>query len=143
MILYLDASALVKLYVHEAESDVVTASVRRSPFVATCRVAYVEVRAALARAAREKRIPRGDLRELTRALDQDWKGYVIVEVTEGLVRAAGELAARHGLRGYDALHLASALTLVEEGDLEVAFACYDVSLEGAARSEGLYLPHVA
>ena len=140
MILYLDASALVKLYVHETESDVVGASLLRAPFAATCRVAYVEVRAALARAAREKRIPGGNLRKVTGALDQDWESYVIVEVTEGLVREAGELAERHGLRGYDALHLASALTLVQEGDSEVAFACYDTRLDGAARSEGLQPP---
>ena len=143
MILYLDASALVKLYVHEKESDLVRASLVRAPLAATCRVAYVEVRAALARAAREKRIPGRDLREVTGALDQDWGSYVIVEVTESLVREAGELAEQHGLRGYDALHLASALTLVEEGASEVAFACYDTLLDGAARKEGLQPPRAA
>lgn len=143
MILYLDASALVKLYVHESESHLVGASVARAPLVATCRVAYVEVRAALARAAREKRIPVRDLRGVTEALDQDWGSYAIVEVTESLVREAGELAERHRLRGYDALHLASALTLAEEGDSEVAFACFDTLLDGAARKEGLRPPGAA
>ena len=53
MILFLDTSALVKLYIVEADSPVVHASVARAETVAVCRIAWAEACAALARRARE------------------------------------------------------------------------------------------
>ena len=38
-----------------------------------------------------------------------WQDFHIVEVTEPVIEAAGDLAEDHALRGYDAVHLASAL----------------------------------
>jgi len=46
--------------------------------------------------------------------DRDWRRYVRIPVTSRLVRLAGELAERHALKGYDAVHLASAVTLREK-----------------------------
>ena len=42
------------------------------------------------------------------ALDEDWETLDKLEVTEDLVREAGELAEEHAVRGFDAIHLASA-----------------------------------
>jgi len=56
----------------------------------------------------------------------------VLDVTEELARSAGDLADRHGLRGYDALHLASALTLSED----TLVATWGAALSRAARSEG-------
>ncbi|MEK7696897.1 MAG: type II toxin-antitoxin system VapC family toxin, partial [Pseudomonadota bacterium] len=53
MILYLDTSALVKLYVREAGSGEVKKLARESAALATSIVAYAEVRAAFARLMRE------------------------------------------------------------------------------------------
>jgi predicted nucleic acid-binding protein len=41
MILYLDTSALVKLYIAESSSDDVKAKVEATPVIAVSRVAYV------------------------------------------------------------------------------------------------------
>src|SRR6201999_2901363 len=46
-----------------------------------------------------------------------------------LARAAGELAERHALRGYDAVHLASALAIEDEG---LVVATWDRDLATAA-----------
>ncbi len=69
-------------------------------------------------------------------LDRDWPTYDRTEVTEGLVRHAGVLAERYALRGYDAIQLASALSLEEAGG-NVEFMSFDVHLNQAASREGL------
>ncbi|WP_347257902.1 PIN domain-containing protein [Methylocaldum sp.] len=51
MIVYLDTSALVKLFVKEVRSDRVRQAVSRARVVATHVIAYVETCAAFARAA--------------------------------------------------------------------------------------------
>lgn len=38
----------------------------------------------------------------------------VIEVSASLALAAGELAERHGLRGYDAVHLAAAVTVAAD-----------------------------
>jgi predicted nucleic acid-binding protein len=53
LILYLDTSALVKLYVEEAGTGEVATRVDEATIVATCRVAYAQARAAFARHRRE------------------------------------------------------------------------------------------
>ena len=54
MILYLDTSSLVKLYVDEPGSEDVLRLVDQAELVTTSVVAYAEARAALARRRREK-----------------------------------------------------------------------------------------
>jgi uncharacterized protein len=90
-----------------------------------CRVAYVEVCRALALAAGET-VVRGFVRE--------WPAFAVVEVDQALCEQAARLAARHGLRSLDALHLAAAL-LTDEG--ATRFATWDARLGAAAGSEGL------
>jgi predicted nucleic acid-binding protein len=136
--LYLDASALVKLYVDEAESQAVADGVERADAVITVRVTYAEARAALARHRREGGLTAPGLRRAVRQLDGDWGTYNLVEVSDAVVRRAGALAERHALRGYDAVQLAAALDVRDAGaDLE--FACFDDRLGRAAVRERLSL----
>jgi uncharacterized protein len=79
-------------------------------------------------------------RQALEDFDRDWDSYFILEVSEGLVRRAGVLAEDHALRTYDALHLASALTLLDRVQAAVTFLCFDNELEAAARGEGLTAP---
>ena len=51
---------------------------------------------------------------------------------------AAELAVRHVLRGFDAVHLAAAVTLRDAvGSDGVAFSSFDTTLSRAAVAEGL------
>jgi uncharacterized protein len=59
-----------------------------------------------------------------------------VAIDEPLARHAGDLAAQHALRGYDAVHLACALQL--HGD-DILLATWDTSLNAAARATGRLL----
>ena len=63
-----------------------------------------------------------------------WEQMNGLELTESLARRAGELAAAHALRGYDAIHLASAEAILDDGDVMVVS---DVRLAQAAASIGI------
>lgn len=139
MILYLDTSALVKLYVVEEGREAVERAVEEAGRIATSAVAYAEARAALARKLREDVLSEEEHREAVEALDEDWRVIEALSVTENVARFAGDLAERHALRGFDAVHLASALLVREaaasreQGDGEdVLFLGFDMDLMGAA-----------
>lgn len=68
------------------------------------------------------------------ALELLWRGIDGIELTEQLARRAGELADLCSLRGYDAIHLASAEAILDEGDVMVVS---DTRLAEAAASLGI------
>jgi predicted nucleic acid-binding protein len=103
VILYVDTSALVKLYVEEAGTLKVVTRVGHAEAVATALITYAEARAALARHHREGGITQADLRRAVRGLDREWRTYNVVDLSEALIHSAGALAERHALRGYDAV----------------------------------------
>lgn len=137
MILYLDTSALVKLYIEEAGSQEVKRAVEKSRIVSTSRVAYVEARSGIARKHREREFSKEERDQVVKDLRQDWDNYFIVELSESVAELGGELTSRHPLRGFDAIHLASALLLRNRTCLEVSFCCFDERLRAAAEAEGL------
>lgn len=137
MILYLDTSALVKLYVEEEGSPAVASAVQAADVVATSRVAYVETKAGMARKHRQGDLSQRDYARLIKEFDLDWEGYFIMEVSADVAKLGGELTGRHPLRGFDAIHLASALLLKTRTNLRVVFSCFDETLKVAAQAEGL------
>ena len=140
MILYLDTSSLIKLYVPETESAAVKRLVDAAEVVATSRIAYAEARAAFARKRRERGVTPTDYRTLVQDFDHDWESYFVVDVSDALVKLGGQLAERHALRGFDAIHLASAVIIRKQGDRPVSFSCFDTPLTRAAKREGLTIP---
>ena len=140
MILYLDTSALVKLYVDEAGSDVVQAAVSAATHVATSRVAYPEARSAFARQHVAGNLSDTDLRRIVAALDRDFLSLVVVELVAAVGKRAGELAERYGLRGFDAIHLAGALDCGRMIGEEPGFLTFDTRQAEAARDQGLDSP---
>lgn len=141
MRLYLDTSALVKLYVEEQGSGLVREIVQQSETVATSAIAYVEARAAFARRRRERHLSSGDYRRVIQEFNTDWGHYILLEVTDSLIRRAAEFAESYALRAYDAIHVASAATLKERLSEQVLFASWDSNLLRAVRREGLEPAH--
>lgn len=137
MILYVDTSALVKLYVPEPESGAVQQLVESVEIAAISLVAYAEARAAFARKRRERALNLKDYRRIVQEFNDDWDNYFIVDITEPLVKRAGQLAEKHALRGYDAIQLSSAVLMHEESRQLVSFCCFDDRLLRASRREGL------
>jgi predicted nucleic acid-binding protein len=137
LILYVDTSALVKLYVPEPESEAVQALVANAQVIAVSLVAFAEARAAFARKRRERAVNPKDYRRIVREFDDDWDHYFVVDINEPLVKRAAQLADKHGLRGYDAIQLSSAIVLREQSSEAVSFCCFDDRLLRASRREGL------
>jgi uncharacterized protein len=95
---------------------------------------YPEARAALAAAARGGRIGDSMHGSAMAALEDLYAQLRVVAIDERLARHAGDLAAQHALRGYDAVHLSCALQVHGE---DIILATWDNALNAAARATGL------
>lgn len=135
MIGYLDTSAFVPLILDEDGTIACRRFWDDADDVSASHLLYVESAAALAQAERMGRLTAEAHRRCLRILDRLWSEVQVVEVEDALVRRAAELARRFGLRGYDAVHCASAEQLAEpdmvaaSGDrkLLAAWASLDVA----------------
>ena len=119
---YLDTSALVKLLLHESESEALVHYLHTPRRVLSSVLSGVET----VRACRRAQLPAEDARDLMRSVET-------IVLDPSVVRAAGALAPA-ALRSLDAIHLASAQH-VNDPDLE--FVTYDARLADAARAHGL------
>jgi predicted nucleic acid-binding protein len=137
MILYLDTSALVKKYFKEKNSPEVISAWKSSLGIAASAVAYAELLAAVYRKASETRAKRSLFESVVRLFHEDWLSFIIVEVDNRLNETIHKVIANHSLRGFDAIHLASALTIGSAVADNFLFACYDERLRRAAQAEGL------
>ncbi len=136
MIAYFDASALVKRHVDERGSRETLEFAAHAEVVATSLVSRAEVAAALAKAVRAKLLDEGESREAQRAFAAQWPDIARIPVTEALVSRAETLAWEYGLRGYDAVQLASAVLFQESLGTAVRLATFDRQLWSAARGAG-------
>lgn len=137
MILYVDASALVKRYIAEPGSQFVVDAMNAATVVGMGLITRAETAAAIAKARRMRVISETTARTALDRLDLNWSFFTRLALTEALVAHAGDLAWKHGLRGYDAVHLAAALAWQEGLHLPVTLATFDKQLWEAAEAEGL------
>lgn len=134
MIAYFDTSAVVPLLVAEPGSPRAAQLWDAADRVVSARLVYPEGRAALAQAHRLGRLTARQLRAAVDELGDRYNQLDLVEIDQELALRAGELAEKHRLRGYDAIHLEAANT-VRDPDLVVVAG--DGALLHAADEEGL------
>jgi predicted nucleic acid-binding protein len=134
-IVYFDSSALVKLLVDEDGSELAAALWDGCDVAVSSRLAYPEVRAALAVAGRDRRLDQAAQDQAEQAWERYWSATRPVELTEPVAEQAGRLAAKYALRGTDAIHLASALAIGGEQ----LFAVWDGRLRTSAQELGVAL----
>ena len=134
MIAYFDTSALIPLIVDEPASAVCVRLWNEAERVVSSRLLYPEARAALAQAERMKRLGASELEHAVQELDSLVSEISFLELSADVAASAGDLAQAHGLRGYDAVHLASALLL---NDQELVLVAGDHQLAAAARNSGV------
>jgi predicted nucleic acid-binding protein len=124
------------VHVDEVGSALVRERIADATLVATSLVAYVEAQSAFARRRRVGDLSPAEYRRIVADFEVDWTRYVVLYVTEALVREAAGFCGTHGLRGYDAIHLASARLVARRPGESVVFASWDTELERAAVREG-------
>ena len=129
MLLYLDASAIVKLVLDEPESDALRASIGDADLV-SCELVLAEVpRAVLRAVAADPTLPR-DL--LMSRVEQVIDSMALAPLDRALLLAAGALDDL-ALRALDAIHVVAAIDL---WPLD-AFVTYDERQGAAARLAGI------
>lgn len=134
MITYVDTSLLVKLLVEEEGSERAEQVWDVADVVASVELIHVESRAALAAAARRGRLSPAQHRRARVELQGLADQLVIIEVSSELIASAADLAEAESLRGYDAVHLAGAVTV----DAAV-MATADIELCEAAERRGFHI----
>ncbi len=128
------ASITDALLAEEAGSDLVAELWDGCDAAMSSRLAYPEVRAALAAARSNHDLGEGDIDAAEEAWHEFWAATRPVELTAAVEQRAGQLARQHALRGADAVHLASALAI---GDRDLVIAVWDRRLHEGALAAGL------
>ena len=134
MIAYFDTSALLKLVIAEDGADRAILLWQEASEVVVSRLAWAEAAAALAAARRGRRVGDEGYRAATDRLRSCFERCTMVSVADPLLDRAAGLAAGYDLRAADAIHLATALAVVEADSVLVT---WDRRLRLAAVQAGL------
>ncbi len=133
-LVYFDSSALVKLVLDEVGSDVAAVLWNACDVALSSRLAYPEVRAALAAAGRSHDLTESQASAALSDWELFWASMRPVELSADVGQTAGSLAGTLRLRGADAVHLASALAL---GSTDLTVAVWDKRLHAGVVAVGL------
>lgn len=137
MILYCDTSALIKRYVEEESTGDVDAVWDKAVEVATSVVAFAECMAAFYRKLKESVFSKPEYIQTVAEFKKEYPNLVLVPVTPGINLTVERLINKYSLRGFDAIHLASAIVIHKINKFNTVFACFDRNLNHAAKQEGL------
>lgn len=145
MLYYFDSSATVKRYAPEKGSEWVKSIVEPTAgnIVYLGQVGVVEIAAALSRKVRTEELTQEDYEATLWLFLADVRNeeYIVAPLSDQVVELAVDLTRRHPLRGYDAVHLATAIVLntalLEAKLSPLIFVSADGTLCEAARGEGL------
>jgi predicted nucleic acid-binding protein len=134
VIAYFDTSALLKLVILEEGAEHARSLWQQTGEVVVSRLAWPEAVAALAAAHRGRRVSDEGYRTATHALRSCFERCTMVSIADPLVDRAADLAAGYDLRAADAIHLATALAVIEADSV---FVTWDKRLRLAAAKAGL------
>jgi predicted nucleic acid-binding protein len=137
VILYCDTSALIKRYVEEEGTEIVDRLWAASLGIATSAVAFAETAATFSRKLREGILTEREYVTTLKMFKTDFDSFILVSITPMLNSLIERLVMEYPLRGFDAIHLSSALMIKGSGSLPIHFACFDHTLNEAALKESL------
>lgn len=145
-----DSSAIVKLYVLEVGHEVVhgvaeplTVSALavvevQSAFWFKCRMGHLtSAQAAVLCAQFSTDLDRSALSAEHDLPPTELPHFIVVECFGDVISGATRMAARHGLRAGDAVHLATAMAVKSAVNDATTLLTFDKDLADAARTEGL------
>jgi predicted nucleic acid-binding protein len=134
VIAYFDTSALLKLVIAEAGADKARLLWEQSSEIVVSRLAWPEALAALAAARRGRRLTDEGYAAAGGVFRECFARCTVISVADHLVERAADLAADDDLRAADAIHLATALAVMEADSV---FVTWDKRLQQAAVQAGL------
>ena len=134
MIAYFDTSALLKLVIAEAGADHARLVWEQASEIVVSRLAWTEALAALAAARAGRRLTDEGYTAAVAAFRECFARCTVVSVADLLVERAADLAADYDLRAADAIHLATALAVIED---DFIFVTWDKRLRQAALQAGM------
>jgi len=140
MLYYLDSSAWVKRYFDEAGSGRVRHLFAQQETLGCSPLGLIEVGSTMARKRTAGEVKPEEFEGKRTSLLKDWRRFLRMEMTSAVVQRALDASDIYGLRGADSVHLASALILKEELELdaqEFTFVTSDEELKAAAEQAGL------
>ena len=137
MIAYFDSSSIVKWFFDEPFMELARKVREEAEVCVTSLISLPEVMSGANRARKEGRCSRGEMETVRSEFLRVWPNFQWIDLNEDLMRQGSELVFKHNLRAFDAIHLASALVLKQEGSkLNIFFSCFDKTLNRAASKEG-------
>ncbi len=137
MILYVDTSALVKKYILEIGSDIVHRAISEAEVVGMSIIGQVEVSAAFSKAVRVGFLKEHEALVAQQSFKREWGNLMQIQMIEMIIARAVTFVWEYGLRGYDAVHLASAIIWQENIRQPVTMAVFDKKLWTAVQQAGL------
>ena len=138
MIIYFDTSVLVKNYVNKEHTEAVVAYWGQTETIVISEIAYAEFFSAVNRRRREGSLSEEDYQAITERFKNDWEAFEKIPVNPRLNQQIEDLLTQYPLRGFDAIHLASALSFRQHlADEPLLFICADRRLCETAQAENL------
>jgi uncharacterized protein len=126
--LYVDSSALLKLYVEEADTPIAETLIQADPVLVTSWITVVEVRRNICRHLRGT-----ERQAVLEAFERDLDEVALIGAGELVCRAAARISEVLGVRSLDAIHLGAAQSLQIPA---MPFLTFDLRQAQAARSLG-------
>lgn len=139
-LIYLDSSAVIKLFLEEPFSDQVDAAVRtQGARCVTSDLTFAEIHGFLSRARSLGRLDPPQQRQMVEDFRAWFASVPHIAVSFGQVQRAGTFAIQHNLRGADAIHLVAAMESLAVGVGRTrTFACFDQRLTREAQKTGWF-----
>jgi len=135
--LYLDSSAIAKLFLEEEHSALVESAIEAADGLVCSAIGYLEVMGLISRAFKQERVTLEQRDALVEAFELWWNDVTQMPLNTRFLAGGGGHAIRHGLRGIDGLHLYSVEQAQKTGPMR--FACFDERLTEVAYAGGFDL----
>ncbi|EMJ85406.1 MULTISPECIES: type II toxin-antitoxin system VapC family toxin [Leptospira] len=137
MFFYLDSSVLVKKYFDEFASDTVLKIWKENRYLAISQVGYSEILGTINKKQKIDKFSDKTKESIIKQFRYDWDQLVKINVDHTINSELDRIHSKYLLRGFDAIHLVSAILLFRELEEETFFLSADDNLATAAKKDGL------
>ncbi len=137
MLIYLDSSIFIKKYFKEIGSEYVIEIWNDAEYLAISQVGYSEILETIHKKQKMDRFSDKIKNQIIKDFKDDWESLIKVSADQKLNPELNRLHDKHLLRGFDAIHLATAILLAKKIEKDIQFLTADSNLQSAAKKEKL------